>query len=338
MSRLAWVDYAKGIGILLVVYGHVLRGIHSANMGLSETYFEISDKIVYGFHMPLFFFLSGLFVEKWKAKGFRIGLNQKLKTIVYPYFLWSLIQGVIIILLSSYTNNSMNWSDLINGILYDPIAQFWFLYALFLMFMMYFLLRKIMGIPKVLMVSTVLYFITPFIDFHILNKFSFNFIFFVAGAFLMNMNLDMLLDKLKSKYILSSLFGFLLTNAVYLTLDELTDFNLHIFKLLLAIIGIAFIVCVSVSLDRSHKLKVLNYIGSLSMVIFLIHILVASGSRIILNRVFNIHDLTIHIFLGTLLGIAVPIICYKITNYLGINGIAFGMFKKNVKDNKGFVA
>ena len=48
VKRIIWVDYAKAIGILLVVWGHMLQsctgeisvGIHS---------------IIYGFHMPLFF-------------------------------------------------------------------------------------------------------------------------------------------------------------------------------------------------------------------------------------------------------------------------------------------
>lgn len=49
-----WVDIAKGIGIILVVMGH-------ANCP------EIPHGIIYSFHMPLFFFLSGLFIQ-WFVK------------------------------------------------------------------------------------------------------------------------------------------------------------------------------------------------------------------------------------------------------------------------------
>jgi len=53
-----WVDYAKGIGIILVVYGHVARGIFSAGMIVNEKIFRLVDSVIYSFHMPLFFFLS----------------------------------------------------------------------------------------------------------------------------------------------------------------------------------------------------------------------------------------------------------------------------------------
>lgn len=49
MSRIKWIDNARAIGILLVVLGHSLI---PASI---QTY-------IYSFHMPLFFFLSGLFL------------------------------------------------------------------------------------------------------------------------------------------------------------------------------------------------------------------------------------------------------------------------------------
>ncbi|WP_043367549.1 acyltransferase family protein, partial [Cupriavidus sp. WS] len=61
MSRDVWVDNAKGIGIILVVYGHVARGLHSAGIWSDATSFSFLDSAVYSFHMPLFFFLSGLY-------------------------------------------------------------------------------------------------------------------------------------------------------------------------------------------------------------------------------------------------------------------------------------
>ena len=62
-ARKDWVDYAKGIGIILVVYGHLLSSGYHAGLSIPKHFFELSDSIVYTFHMPLFFLLSGLFVE-----------------------------------------------------------------------------------------------------------------------------------------------------------------------------------------------------------------------------------------------------------------------------------
>ena len=92
-ERNVWVDYAKAIGIILVVYGHVARGVFNAGLPMDEGEFVLVDSIIYSFHMPLFFFLSGLFF-RFAAKAGRGGLIiNKVDTIVYPFIVWSLLQG-----------------------------------------------------------------------------------------------------------------------------------------------------------------------------------------------------------------------------------------------------
>lgn len=54
-ERLAAIDRAKGLGIALVVWGHLAT---SATLGL-PTWFYISVTAIYSFHMPLFMYLSG---------------------------------------------------------------------------------------------------------------------------------------------------------------------------------------------------------------------------------------------------------------------------------------
>src|SRR5664279_3072599 len=73
-SRSLWVDHAKAIGIILVVYGHVARGVFSAGLKIDQNMFELVDSVIYSFHMPLFFFLSGLFFLASMAKRNSISL------------------------------------------------------------------------------------------------------------------------------------------------------------------------------------------------------------------------------------------------------------------------
>ncbi len=69
-DRADWVDYAKAIGIILVVYGHVARGIFNSGIVVPVHAYEVLDSIVYSFHMPLFFFLSGLHaIDSLKRRG-----------------------------------------------------------------------------------------------------------------------------------------------------------------------------------------------------------------------------------------------------------------------------
>src|SRR5690554_6514824 len=107
-ERNAWVDYAKAIGIILVVYGHVARGVFNAGLPMDEELFVLVDSIIYSFHMPLFFFLSGLFFYDSLMKRGTGGLIvNKVDTIVYPFIVWSLLQGFFEVALSNYTNGQV---------------------------------------------------------------------------------------------------------------------------------------------------------------------------------------------------------------------------------------
>ncbi|WP_273484036.1 acyltransferase family protein, partial [Desulforamulus ruminis] len=217
INRIDWVDYAKGIGIVLVVYAHVLRGVNSAGLGLSKQFFYFSDTLVYGFHMPLFFFLSGMFSDKWVNKNTKETIIIKAKALLYPYVIWSLLQGSINIMLSSYTNKSMDWTNLIE-ISYKPIGQFWFLYVLFIFFMFYYFLRKIIGINKTLFVALICYILQPaFKDLWILSAILSQFIFFVAGSFFVahKTSLPFWSDN-KVMHLAFSLVFFLLINYLYI--------------------------------------------------------------------------------------------------------------------------
>ena len=88
-QRIEWIDYAKGIGIFLVVLGHVLRGL-GASVGQGyQPELRAMDQWIYAFHMPLFFLLSGLFADRAVSKPPRRFLIDRFQKILYPYFLWS---------------------------------------------------------------------------------------------------------------------------------------------------------------------------------------------------------------------------------------------------------
>ena len=53
--RIDFIDIAKGIAIILVVYGHCLRGLASANVVSTNSWLIITDYTIYTFHMPVFF-------------------------------------------------------------------------------------------------------------------------------------------------------------------------------------------------------------------------------------------------------------------------------------------
>lgn len=70
-SRIPFYDVAKGIGIILVVFGHL-----TTNNTISA--------IIYSFHMPFFFFVSGVFAKpQIRLKDYLI---KNTKRTLVPFF------------------------------------------------------------------------------------------------------------------------------------------------------------------------------------------------------------------------------------------------------------
>lgn len=126
-QRVLWLDYAKGIGILLVVLGHTLRGlVDNALIQPDDIGYRWFDFTLYTFHMPLFFFLSGLTAAGSLAKGRQAFIRNKLWTIALPYLLWSVLFGILRVLFSS---KGVTWERIAWLPIY-PMSIFWFLYVL----------------------------------------------------------------------------------------------------------------------------------------------------------------------------------------------------------------
>lgn len=78
LDRISWIDVARGIGILLVIYGHGLNA-HSYRY------------LIYAFHMPLFFFLSGLVFRKKEDESFLVFIKKSAKNLLAPYLFFSFL-------------------------------------------------------------------------------------------------------------------------------------------------------------------------------------------------------------------------------------------------------
>lgn len=88
-KRIEWIDYAKCLGILLVIFGH--------------SYSSPLTSWLYTFHMPLFFFLSGL---TFKVSGsFKDFTKRKAKGLLVPYLGYSVIRLAWLSLLAIAQHN-----------------------------------------------------------------------------------------------------------------------------------------------------------------------------------------------------------------------------------------
>nr|WP_166180530.1 acyltransferase family protein [Altererythrobacter segetis] len=126
--RLMWLDAARGIGIVLVVYAHGARALVDVLPFLGA--FKAIDTLVYAFHMQLFFFLAGLVSVKSLNQSRKSYLGRKFGTVIYPYVLWSAIYWLLETLFASRVNSPLDY-DAILWIWLHPIEHLWFLYVLF---------------------------------------------------------------------------------------------------------------------------------------------------------------------------------------------------------------
>jgi len=124
-------DIAKAIGIFLVVLGHTLRGLMNAGVIEATAAWSMVDKLIYLFHMPLFFFLSGLFFEQsLKRRTYSGLLKNNMYILLLPLIAWSYIQYSIQYLASGSTNIKLTLHDVLLAP-FPPSQQFWFLWTLF---------------------------------------------------------------------------------------------------------------------------------------------------------------------------------------------------------------
>ncbi|NTX78189.1 acyltransferase [Serratia proteamaculans] len=319
--REAWVDYAKGIGIILVVFGHVNRGLYSAGIHLSESFYQLTDSVIYSFHMPLFFFLSGLFfVQSLERKGKGRFILSKIDTIVYPYIIWSLLQGTVEVVLSRYTNNSASLNDML-ALFTHPRAQFWFLYALFMVFVLATLLynkNKFNYIlPTLIIISAGLYVyqdsLTKAFHFGYITSFM---IFFLLGALAIRYSATIARISMTSSLV--AMFAFVLLEWSFHDYLGLTYTDAGLYSMILAVVAITFIICLSVLLAKAD-ITWLKRLGELSMVIYLMHILAASGLRIVLTKFLHVNNWSAHIIAGTLFGLIAPMVAYYLIQRLHLN-------------------
>lgn len=124
-KRLHYIDYAKGIGIILVILGHISY--------LSDT----SRIFIVSFHMPLFFVLSGMLIFLKKEETCDLGatVRKKAARMMIPYFCYSALGILIYIVYYLLTGRDGGWptvmSDIVQTLTLYGFSAMWFLPAIF---------------------------------------------------------------------------------------------------------------------------------------------------------------------------------------------------------------
>ena len=140
-QRYGFIDSAKGIGIILVVFAHVIAA-HKVGMRIEE--------VITSFHMPLFFVLSGLFFSR---KGsFKQFLLNKTNRLIVPFVFFFAFYCIIAFGYYGYKGTLQeNASSVLLGFFNERIyigGAIWFLMALWFVYLLFYattLVKKELG-------------------------------------------------------------------------------------------------------------------------------------------------------------------------------------------------
>jgi len=330
-KRWVWIDSDKGISIILVGFGHCLAILQGHGLALNSypaiTYLSV---FLYGFRMPLFFIVSGIFIagglKKKGVKGYSI---YRADTIFYPLLIWGFIEISFSLLTSRFTHNGTTVLSYLNLIIdARKTGHFWYLNALFCISVIYAVTRATLkiGPAKQFVLGLVLYAVSAYIHIYDLNAGSLTdileyYLFFSIGDLISNTALDP--EKARQFASFKIFFPLL---AIFLVLQyRFALYNMHggpdginyvehkmpLFFLLEALVGCTISVNFSFLLQKYNALKFLRVIGFHSLYIYCMQIIIMTMARVVLVNVLKITYVPFLVIFIWTSGIAIPIVVYN---------------------------
>lgn len=329
MGRDRAIDAAKGIAIVAIVVGHVLRGL--AGAGIADThsasYFE-ADSALYLFHLGVFVLLAAVFVPRGVERtGSARYLRRRAVELLWLYALWSVVQWLVKLATGTLVNTPTDLHELL-AVPWEPMAQFWFLPFLLLVTIGTVLVRPweggvraAVGLAVGIGVSLAAWSRTGPVNGTIGLGLT---AFFVVGSMVGPVRLRRWLERPAA---LLAAVALLLVSA-YVALLVLADplppttqpdppavSNVAL-GVLASAVGVLAVLVLAYLVAPGPAGRGLAYLGQRSLPIFLAHIIFASGTRIVLVEA-GVEGLAVHLVLGTLAGLVGSLVLFELSRALG---------------------
>lgn len=300
MERNLLVDRLKGYACFLVLFGHVIMGVRVAGIHIPPFFWGL-EQFIWSFHVALFLFLSGVVYRltgEWRSKQTKLGfVGYKLFSLVVPYVTFSSVY----ILINSFVRQANTQFSLRDILLIwkTPVAQYWFLYALFFLFCIWTAFSGILKNWQITLVVLLFGYLAPLCG---IPLGSFDVVFYSAlafgtGTFAEFASLTKPSAPLKWLVVLAHIG----TGVVFIVLNKIEAPFAKEFMLLFGIY--ASIVLVSLLQGCKLVARFLDFMNKYSFQTYLLHTIFTAGIRIILLRV-GVAQWWIHVLLGTIFGIA----------------------------------
>ncbi len=326
------IDVARGITIIAIVLGHVVLGVGAAHLANSQQVEDVTRGL-YLFRLSTLAYLSGLFVQRGIVKaGVQGFVTQRLLLFGWLYLLWSVIQSTVKALAGSLANETMRWSEVLR--FWVPEGQLWFLPWLMSVTLLVAVVkpwssraRAVMSLGGSLALALAVWGIEPTLIFArgwaLLLP-------FLAGCLMTAAGHARVFRSLAVAWVIA-----LVGAAAWLGLDigftvvppTLGGEDRTVSGVLLGVLactgGTAACLAWADLLARTRASAAIGAVGRRSLEIFLAHIVVASGARIVLLQL-GVESLGVHLVIGVMLGVLVPMAIAVVAERLGW-GWVFGL-------------
>src|ERR1700726_5011387 len=297
-GRIDWVDYAKGICIVMVVMMHSVLGVELASG--QNGFMHAVVAFAKPFRMPDFFLISGLFLPLVIDRDWRTYLDRKVVHFAYFYLLWVTIQfGFKAPSFAAETS----WAHV--GFLYlesfiEPFGTLWFIYLLPVFFVVTKATHKmpplaIWGVAALLQMAPIR------TGWALIDEFCARFVYFYSG-YLFASYVFALSDRARARppLALAALATWALLNGG-LVVAGISEWP--IISLALGLVGAIAIVTIGTLLARAQLLNALRFCGEHSIVIYLAFFLPMASTRTLLLKTGLIHDIGAVSLIVTIVGV-----------------------------------
>lgn len=311
--RVDWVDYAKGICIVLVVLMHSTLGVEKAmgETGALNTFILWAQP----FRMPDFFLISGLFLARRIDVPWREYFDKKVVHFLYFYFLWMTIQ----FLFKGYGI----WAEQgVAGVgreyalaFLEPFGTLWFIYLLPVFFVATKLMRRV---PPLLVfaLAAALEMAPIHTGWIMIDEFAARFVYFFAGHWLAThvFRFANHMGGLSTPALFAALliWGFAHTEAF--SHDLVTGPGPG---LAFGFIGTAAVVTAGVLLSRFRASEAIRYLGENSIVVYLSFFVFMATCRAIALRLVPEWGPDAISLAVTLAGLSGPVLLFWVSRKMG---------------------
>ena len=328
VKRVLHIDAIKGIAIICVVLGHVIDGYISANMWEQhEVVLKAIFNIIYSFHMPLCFMVSGYlyklsyFDNKGNVK------KEKLKNHVFDFIIVYIIFCIMFwgskIIIPGAVNNKSNLTDVL-FIWGKPMPSFWYLYVLIGLYAVFALHKQLnydwkVVLPILILINLISNFIGGLGNWFEVKRLLYNGLFFYIGILKCDGYKTFFKNKLNNFIVVTCgviiAIYFIFIGKAINTIPFINAFvsiiiSLSLWKLTEKISDNIFI-------SNSGLFKGVCILGKHMIEIYTIHLFVATIVRILFVKL-GFNNIIGCIILNTLITIAIPVVCGYILRKINI--------------------